>query len=282
MSFLSALSARPPATTLLPAAAQGGGRSVGAQLTPASGNIAPRLPVVDPVSLYNDNVSLSPQSMMNRVGNLASSTVDVAQKFLDTFVGKLFGDAAKGATVSFDAVAVQAQSALSNAATQNGSVRSSAFSLNQSASFIGTGQLVTNDGQTFDFELEVNYEASASVASIASEAAAGTAAASRPARLDSPDVLVLTGKPLPPVKFPGSLDDLFKLLGRELQSNVNGNAGESGGDLSLRLLRLVDRAALLAPRPRADQPELPLPDRNKALANSYGGAPAAASMLASA
>lgn len=279
MSFLSALSARPPASTLLPAGAQGGGRSVGAQVTPASGNVAPRLPVVDPVSLYNDNVSLSPQSMMNRVGNLASSTVDVAQKFLDTFVGKLFGDGARGATVSFDAVAVQAQSAVSSAAMQNGSVRGSAFSLNESASFIGTGQLVTADGQTFDFELEVNYEASASMTS---EAAAETAQASRPARLDSPDVLVLTGKPLPPVKFPGSLDDLFKLLGRELQANVNGNAGENGGDLSLRLLRLVDRAALLAPRPRADQPELPVPDRSKALANSYGSAPAAASMLASA
>ncbi len=279
MSFLSALSARPPASIQLPAVAQGGGRSVGAQLTPASGNIAPRLPVVDPVSLYNDNVSLSPQSMMNRVGNLASSTVDVAQKFLDTFVGKLFGDAAKGATVSFDAVAVQAQSAVSSAATQNGSVRSSAFSLNESASFIGTGQLVTNDGQTFDFELEVNYQASASVTT---NSVGENAAASRPAPLDSPDVLVLTGKPLPPVKFPGSLDDLFKLLGRELQSNVNGNAGESGGDLSLRLLRLVDRAALLAPRPRADQPELPVTDRSKALASSYGGAPAAASMLASA
>ncbi|NHZ88954.1 hypothetical protein F2P45_07960 [Massilia sp. CCM 8733] len=279
MSFLSALSARPPASTLLPAVAQGGGRSVGAQLTPASGNIAPRLPVVDPVSLYNDNVSLSPQSMMNRVGGLASSTVDVAQKFLDTFVGKLFGDAAKGATVSFDAVAVQAQSALSSSAMQNGSVRSSAFSLNESASFIGTGQLLTADGQTFDFELEVNYQASASVIR---ESVAENAPASRPALLDSPDVLVLTGKPLPPVKFPGSLDDLFKLLGRELQANVNGNAGENGGDLGLRLLRLVDRAALLAPRPRADQPDLPVPDRSKALASSYGSAPAGASMLATA
>ncbi|NHZ66604.1 hypothetical protein [Massilia genomosp. 1] len=281
MSFLSALSARAPVSTVPPAVAQGGGRNVGAQLTPASGNVAPRLPVVDPVSLYNDNVSLSPQGMMNRVGALASSTVEVAQKFLDTFVGKLFGDAAKGATVRFDAVAVQAQSALSSAAKQDGSVRSSAFSLNESASFIGTGQLLTNDGQTFDFELEVNYEASASLAGAArADPAAGTASANRPALLDSPDVLVLTGKPLPPVKFPGSLDDLFKLLGRELQANVNGPSGEGGGELSLRLLRLVDRAALLAPRPRADQPDAPLPERSKALASAYGSAPAGASMLA--
>jgi hypothetical protein len=250
---------------------------VGAQLAPASGNVAARLPVVDPVSMYNDNVSLSPQSMMNRVGELASSTVDVAQKFLDTFVGKLFGDAAKGATVRFDAVAVQAQSAFAASTMQNGSVRSSAFSLNESASFIGTGQLVTADGQTFDFELEVNYEASASVAS---EATSAEAPASSQNRLQLPDVLVLTGKPLPPVKFPGSLDDLFKLLGRELQGNVNGSSGEGGGDLSLRLLRLVDRAALLAPRPRADAPDVPAQERSKALASSYGSAPAGASMLA--
>ncbi|NHZ78200.1 hypothetical protein F2P44_02695 [Massilia sp. CCM 8695] len=279
MSFLSALSARPPASTLLPAAAQAGGRSVGAQLAPASGHVAARLPVVDPVSLYNDNVNLSPQSLMNRVDQLATSTVDVAQKFLDTFVGKLFGDAAKGAKVSFDAVSVQAQSALSASATQSGNLRASAFSLNESASFIGTGQLVTADGQTFDFELEVNYEASASVATET------TAPAARPAQLDAPDVLVLTGKPLPPVKFPGSLNELFKLLGRELSAPVTGTAGENGdsvgGNLSLRLLRLVDRAALLAPRPRADEPAAATLERSKALAGSYGGAPAS-SIFASA
>ncbi|ATQ76308.1 hypothetical protein CR152_18550 [Massilia violaceinigra] len=279
MSFLSALSARPPASTILPAPAQAGGRGVGAQLAPASGNVAARLPVVDPVSLYNDNVSLSSQSLTNRVNELATSTVDVAQKFLDTFVGKLFGDAAKGASVRFDAVSVQAQSAFSASASQSGSVRGSAFSLNESASFIGTGQLVTADGQTFDFELEVKYEASASAAT---EAAAP---ASRPAQLDAPDVLVLTGKPLPPVKFPGSLNELFKLLGRELQAPVKGSSGENGdslgGNLSLRLLRLVDRAALLAPRPRAEEPAAAPLDRSKALANSYGGA-SAASIFASA
>lgn len=277
MSFLSALSARPPASTIPLAIGQAGGRSVGAQLAPASGNVAARLPVVDPVSLYNDNVSLSPQSMTNRVGALASSTVDTAQKFLDTFVGKLFGDAAKGATVKFDAVAVQAQSAYAASSTQNGKVRSSAFALDESASFIGTGQLVTADGQSFDFELEVTYEASARVAS---EQTGEVPAQARQQQISLPDVLVLTGKPLPPVKFPGSLDDLFKLLGRELEANVNGAPGEGGGNLSLRLLRLVDSAALLAPRPRADQPEVPAQDRSKALASSYGSAAPSGAMLA--
>jgi hypothetical protein len=278
MSFLSALSARPPASTFIPAAAQAGGRSVGAQLAPASGNVAARLPVVDPVSLYNDNVSLSPQSMMNRVNDLASSTVDTAQKFLDTFVDKLFGAAAKGASVSFDALTVQAQSAFAGASTQgDGTVRSSSFSLNESASFVGTGQLVTADGRSFDFELEVNYEASAS---IATSQGGETAVQARPQQISLPDVLVLTGKPLPPVKFPGSLDDLFKLLGRELDANVNGAAGEGGGNLGLRLLRLVDSAALLAPRPRADLPEVTPQDRSKALAGSYASTPAAGATLA--
>ncbi|MDM5175833.1 hypothetical protein PO883_01245 [Massilia sp. DJPM01] len=98
-------------------------------------------------------------------------------------------------------------------------------------------------------------------------------------------MLVLTGKPLPPVKFPGSLNELFKLLGRELSAPVNGTAGENGdsvgGNLSLRLLRLVDRAALLAPRPRADEPPAATLERSKALAGSYGGAPAS-SIFASA
>lgn len=277
MSFLSALSARPPASTVPPALAQAGGRSVGAQLAPASGNVAARLPVVDPVSLYNDHVSLSPQSMMNRVGALATSTVDTAQTFLDTFVGKLFGDAAKGATVKFDAVAVQAQSAYTASGTQDGKVRSSAFALDESASFIGTGQLVTADGQSFDFELEVNYEASARVAT---EQIGDVPAQARQQQISLPDVLVLTGKPLPPVKFPGSLDDLFKLLGRELEANINGAAGEGGGNLSLRLLRLVDSAALLAPRPRADQPDVPVQDRSKALAGSYASVAPGGSMLA--
>lgn len=277
MSFLSALGARPPASALLPAAAQAGGRSVDTQLAPASGKLAARLPVVDPVSLYNDNVSLSPQSLMNRVGALASSTVDTAQKFLDTFVGKLFGDAAKGASVRFDAVAVQAQSAYTASGSENGTVRSSAFSLDETASFIGTGQLVTADGQTYDFELEVRYEASASVAT---QQRGELPAEARQARIALPDVLVLTGKPLPPVKFPGSLDDLFKLLGRELEANLNDASGNSGGNLGLRLLRLVDSAALLAPRPRADQPDLPVHDRSKTLASSYGSAPSGAAMLA--
>lgn len=277
MSFLSALSARPPASTIPPALAQAGGRSVGAQLAPASGNVAARLPVVDPVSLYNDNVSLSPQSMTNRLGALATSTVDTAQTFLDTFVGKLFGDAAKGATVKFDAVAVQAQSAYTASSTQDGNVRGSAFALDESASFIGTGQLVTADGRSFDFELEVSYEASTRVAT---EQTGELPAQARQQLISLPDVLVLTGKPLPPVKFPGSLDDLFKLLGRELEANINGAAGEGGGNLSLRLLRLVDSAALLAPRPRADQPDLPVQDRSKALAGSYGSAAPGGSMLA--
>ena len=267
--------ARPQATTALPATALGGSKAYGAQLAPASGNLAARLPVVDPVSLQNQAVSLSAQSLQ-RSSQLAGQTVDAAQKLMNVFVDKLFGDQARGATYSFDSVSVDAQSrfaaGVSESATSGGASRSAAFSLKESASFIGKGQLVTADGQTFDFEIEINYEASieAGVSERVQSGEPGQAGAGQ-GKLDAPDVLVLTGKPLPAIKYPGSLDDLFKLLGKELSGAVSGGEGAddaSGGNLTLRLLRLVDQAALLAPRPQGEDPQ-PAPAELSKAAGSY-------------
>lgn len=271
MSSLFALGARPQASAILPAHAQGAGKAYGAQPAPASGNIAARLPVVDPVSFDDEIVNLSAQSLQ-RSGQLAGDTLDAAQKLMDTFVNKLFGDQAKGASLTFDAVSLEAQSSFSASASQEtnaqGSTRGAAFSLTESASFIGKGQLVTADGQSYDFEIEINYESS--IEASASQTTQ-TRQSAQTDSIDAPDVVVLTGKPLPAIKYPGSLDDLFKLLGKELQSSLNGK-DESGdadlGKLSLRLLRLVDRAALLAPRPQSDEVAPPAAERSRA-ATSY-------------
>jgi len=261
MSSLIPVGARPQATPALPAAAAPGGKAMGAQLAPASGNLAARLPVVDPVSLQNQNVSLSTQSLA-RTSELAVATVDAAQQLMDVFVNRLFGDQAKGATYSFDSVALEAQSSFSASASQSASAGSLGFSLNESASFLGKGQLVTADGQTYEFEIEIAYEARIEASAAYENSASGASTPSTPSTqltqssqeggAARPDSLVLTGKPLPAIKYPGTLDDLFKLLGKELSGAVSGTEGE-GGNLTLRLLRLVDQAALLAPRLPAEE-----------------------------
>ena len=104
-----------------------------------------------------------------------------------------------------------------------------------STSFSGNTDLVTEDGQEYTVELDVRYTAP-----------------NERNPVPAPDALALTGKPLPAIAFPGSLNDLFRLLGRELSAQLDGEEQELPGTLTLRLLRLVDRAALLAPRAQPD------------------------------
>ncbi len=272
MSLTATQGSRPPTAPVLPASAQvGGGRAAGAQTAPASGRTAAPLPTVDPVSLQNDVVSLSKQGLQaRRVSELGNATVDFAQSLLGNFAKRLIGVAAKNATVSFNTAAVEAESSFSSAieqaSTPRGSISKASFQLNESSSFIGTGQITTQDGQTFDFEIEVRYQAQ-----VDAQISQYTETAPQEPGLSLPDELALTGKPLPAIEFPGSLSDLFKLLGRELSGGL-GKEGE-GGDITMRLLRLVDRAALLAPRLRPDDPQIAPADRAKAQANAYASAP---------
>ncbi|MES2014863.1 MAG: hypothetical protein V4484_00080 [Pseudomonadota bacterium] len=272
MSLYSTNGARPVALTPLPANALGG-KGIGAQITPPSGNVAARLPTVDPVPLQNDIVNLSSKALQSRVIGLASSTSEAAQHFMTAIAQRLFGDQADTAQVSYNMTAFTASasyaSSSSDTSSAEGTTHNDTFNLSESASFTGTGQISTDDGRVFDFELSVKYEARVEATS--------TEQTSKP-EIVSPDVLVLTGKPLPAIKFPGSLDDLFKLLSRELRTDVSGTQGPNsdpvGGNLTLRLMRLVDRAALLAPRVRPDDPNITPAEQAKAVANSYGSAPA--------
>lgn len=280
MSILSALGSRPIPSPLLRSATQD---SAGAQLASAAGKLPAALPVVDPVSLSSGSVSLSQEALNARVAQLGDKTIDVAQRFLSTFADSLFGDAAKGATFSFDKISLSADTSLS-AAVQHatdgaGSIDSAALQLNDSATFIGHGKIVTSDGQSFDFDIEVKYEASITAAS--TQASTAQSAPAEQEHIAAPDTLALTGKQLPAIKFPGSLADLFKLLGRQLEVSADSGKNDgNGGNLSLRLIRLVNSAALLAPRAPSDSPQASAIDRNRALA-SYA-TPAASSTVTTA
>lgn len=244
----------------------------GTQQASASGRVPARLPVVDPAARPSGSVILSQEALNARVAQLGDQTVDIAQRFIANFADSLFGDAAKGATFSFSAISVAADTSLSASASHAsgaaGSVDTAALRLDESASFLGRGKIITADGQSFDFEVEVRYQAFAS--STATQQA-----------VSAPDALALTGQQLPEIKFPGSLADLFKVLGRQLEvSTDSGKNDGNNGNLSLRLIRLVNSAALLAPRAPQDNPQASAVERNRALA-SYAE-PAASTTVTSA
>jgi hypothetical protein len=246
MSNLFALGSRPIQSPLLRATQEGG--AAGAQTVSASGKVPARLPVVDPVSLSSGSVTLTRQALNAQLDHFGDKTVAVAQRFIGNVAQSLFGDAAQGATFALDAISVAADTSLS-ATVQTDAIDVAALQLNASASFVGRGAIATGDGQSFNVELEVKY-----------------ASAQQPAK--APDTLTLTGKPLPEITFPGSLADLFKLLGRQLDASAtSGKNDGNGGDLSLRLLRLVNSAALLAPHAPADSPAATPAERNRALAS---------------
>jgi hypothetical protein len=270
MSATTAIGNKPIQSTYLPAGVQAGGKAAGAQTAGASGNAAARLPVVEPVTQLADTVSLSKQGLQTRAATLGADTVQVAQQFISNFARKLFGAAAEGAAVTFDTAAVHAEAGLDAGASETsgaqGSSSASFLNLSESSSFIGRGTITTADGQSFDFEIEVHYQAKVEASS--------AQASNRPATIGAPDLMALTGRALPEIEFPGSLADLFKLLGRDLEISVPNSDDGSEGNLSLRLLRLVNSAALLAPRAQPDDPKATAVDRSKALANSYGAKPA--------
>ncbi|QYF92523.1 hypothetical protein KY495_17495 [Massilia sp. PAMC28688] len=253
MSLPPASGPRPPASPILPALPQAAGRTAGMPV-PVSGKIAAALPVVDPVALPDDIVRLSRQAIEAR-SEAPVSTSESAQNLIGSIARNMFGDTASTAAVSYNMSSYQARALEGGAGERE--PRSAQLDLSQNASFYGVGEIVTREGQRFDFEVAVKYTSNAE----------GELRTKAPP-IQMPDVLVLTGKPLPAIKFPGGLQDLFKLLSRELRTDVSD--GDASGSLNLRLMRLVDRAALLAPRARPDTPDVAPAERARAVANAYG------------
>lgn len=232
----------------------------------------------DVVALSKNGLDLSAKGLAQRTDALGNATVDAAQDFLGTMTRQLFGD---GASIAFDSVDLQAGSSFSSGSTSvsgaHGSSSAAAFSLDENARFLGKGKITTADGQTFDFEMEVQYQSTISAGALTQTQEDAQAA-------QSSDDAGLPARELPATHFGGNLNDLFKLLGQQLQSsifngNTNSNAnnasasgkdGDQVGTLTLRLLKLVQPdAALDAGKKTADAtPEAQA--RARALAEAYG------------
>jgi hypothetical protein len=201
----------------------------------------------DVVALSKNGLDLSAKGLSQRTDALGNATVDAAQDFLNNMTRQMFGD---GASIAFDSVDLQAGASFSSGSASvsgaGSSSRAAAFSLDENAHFIGKGKITTADGQTFDFELEVQYQSNIS-AGVLEQTQGETPEAT------SSDDDALPARKLPATTFAGNLHDLFKLLGQQLQSNIfNNNVnskadgasaigkdGDLAGSLSLRLLKLV-------------------------------------------
>lgn len=273
MSQLPALASRQPASTTL--TGQQPSRTGGSATGPAASPLMQRT-AQDVVALSKNGLDLSAKGLSQRTDALGNATVDVAQDFLSNMTRQLFGD---GASIAFDSVDLQAGSSFSSASASvsgaSGSSRAAAFSLDENAHFIGKGKITTADGQTFDFELEVQYQSNIS---------AGAFAQTQDDAQEVPpsDDAALPAKELPATTFGGNLHDLFKLLGQQLQSNIfnnnvnadgasaSGKDGDLAGSLSLRLLKLVQPDAAVKTDKNAAQNTPEDEARARALALAYG------------
>jgi len=194
--------------------------------------------------------SSNPLDLTSRVASLGNATVDFAEDFVNSFTQALFGDAAKGAVIDFDSASLETSSTFAAGVQQTrsgGSVtNAAAFSLTDSSHFVGKGTITTADGRKFDFEVEVQYNAELSAA--ASQTVDADSLQQPEQATNTKDLPVVQ---LPNLDFPGTLADLFQLIGRNLQTALaNGDSASNKTDdgidrntlrsLSLRLLNLVD------------------------------------------
>lgn len=214
----------------------------------------------NPVSLSRTGLDLQ-----QRVGALGHATVDLAQNLLNSFAKDMFGDAMDGASIDFDSVSLESASSFAagvmSSEGADGVFNAAAFSLKDSSHFIGKGTITLADGQKYDFEIEVSYEASL-------QAGAASSIPSRREELAGQNpAMPLPAVEFPDIDFPGSLADLFKLFEKPIGGDVKKD-DNSLGSLSLRLLKLVN-----------SQPDASLYDpadgKAKSVADTYGAAPAA-------
>jgi hypothetical protein len=267
---------------LVPGSRQPAANTLAGQTPPKTGAGLAASPLMqrtaqDVVALSKNGLDLSAKGLSQRTDALGNATVDAAQDFLSNMTRQMFGD---GASIAFDSVDLQAGASFSSASASvsgaGSSSRAAAFSLDENAHFIGKGKITTADGQTFDFELEVQYQSNISAGVL--EQTQGEAP-----EATSSDDDALPAKELPATTFAGNLHDLFQLLGQQLQTNIfnskadgasaSGKDGDLAGSLSLRLLKLVqpDHATETAKDDRKAV-ETPPEDqaRARALARAYG------------
>jgi len=241
MSTIPALGARSQPASLYTATPRNDGKADNAAALQKAKGLG-----ASPISLSGDGLDL--QKRLTSAGN---ATVDFAQDFVGSFAKALFGDAAKGMVIDYDSASLEASSSyavgVSHSEGAQGTTDAAAFSLSDSSHFIGKGTITTADGRKFDFEVEVQYNYELNAAASQTTAPEQAPADDKPKTSNTKDLPTVQ---LPNIDFPGTLADLFKLIGVDLQSALSssdGNDQTSDGidrnalrNLSLRLLNLVD------------------------------------------
>ena len=260
MSNITALGNRPSWSSLFaPGSVQAEGKNSKATAVTSQ----PVTPV------QNDQASLSSSGLdlQKRLADVGNSTIDLAQNLVGSFTQALFGDAGKGANISFDSVSLEAQSSfvvgVQHSQGANGTTDSAALQLTDSSHFLGKGTITTADGRKFDFEVEIKYSDELTAGASQSQdlasgqptapSASGNASDSGGEGNSAEGSSNLPTVSFPNIDFPGTLADLFKLIGHDLQSTLS--APHLGSDksqsnnidrtalrsLSLRLLSLIDK-----------------------------------------
>ncbi|WUR11483.1 hypothetical protein E7V67_017410 [[Empedobacter] haloabium] len=188
------------------------------------------------------NVALSSNALdlQDRVAGLGNAAIDLAQNLLGNFAKHLFGDAMQGATIDFDSVSLDSQSTMEagrlHAEGAQGVTDAAAFRLTDSAHFLGKGTITLADGQKFDFEVEVQYESALSI---------GTESTRRRELAEQNPAMPLPAVEFPDIDWPGSLNDIFKLMDKRMSADLKAADGDMLGTLSARLLKLVNSAQAL-------------------------------------
>jgi hypothetical protein len=249
-----------------------------------------------PVSLSQSGLDLSAQGLAARAETLGENTVDFAQNFVSSFTQQFFGDAGKGATISFDSASIESEAGFAAGVAHSqgagGSTDSAALSINESSHFIGKGTITTADGHTYQFEVEVQYSASAEAAASSSTSSPSSSSSSSPSAAPASDAAStdasagdtssLPTLQLPAIDFSGGLSDLFKLLGNKLQADVpaqsdsasGASSADKAGTLQLKLLKLLQQDFKTDPAPAT-------PSKVQSAANAYASQAANADATAS-
>ncbi|MFC0169934.1 hypothetical protein ACFFKC_17810 [Pseudoduganella danionis] len=248
MSTISALTSRNLPASLYAGSSQIDSKTNASRQVKASDTVPAS---ANPVSsIASSSASNALDQHLAAVGN---DTIDYAQSFLSSFAQSLFGSSGKDAQISFDSASLDTSSTVAAGVRQSsgsfGSSSAAAFQLSDSSHFIGKGTITTADGRKFDFEVEVQYDAQLSAAaSRSSNTLNDSAQTNRSLTTNASD---LPKVQVPNIDFPGTLSDLFKLIGLDLQTalSTGDNTPDRSSDgidrntlrsLSLRLLNLVN------------------------------------------
>lgn len=253
MNALSTLGSYFQPQALVPRSNHGGQHGAAAQPTTQDRNN---------VGLSDAGRAMAPQgsSLLRRVGDLGSATVEAAKKFVSNFAASLFGEAAKGMSISFEQSSISASSSFSSIVQRvegsNGRSDAAALLLQEASDFVGKGTITTADGHSFSFEVEVHFESTLAMAASSSSTtqASGAGGNAGEGNVQSRNGSSGHHRHSPgatreglSAHFPGSVAELFKMLDQGSlglsfhgQEKGDDDAASRLGSLKLHLLNLIN------------------------------------------